>query len=67
MNDPLKDRFLGQPRTPDELRAMIEQAVLAEREACAKVCDARASVLGNYEDETKAARSCAEAIRNRSP
>jgi hypothetical protein len=39
MNDPLKNRFLGQPNSPEALQAMIDAAVLAEREACANTCE----------------------------
>jgi hypothetical protein len=39
MNDPLKNRFLGQPNSPEALQAMIEAAVMAEREACANTCE----------------------------
>ena len=46
-----------------EYKAQIEEAVLAEREACAKVCDRMAPI---YEDlGGSALESAAEAIRAR--
>ena len=40
-----------------------QKAVLAEREACAKVCDSR--YMGDNNREDMEARRCAEAIRAR--
>lgn len=37
--DALKNRFLGQPETPEQLKAIIDDAVKAEIEACADVAD----------------------------
>lgn len=45
------------------IEAELEKAVLAEREACAKICDA-AQLFGN-DDERWSAKCCAEAIRAR--
>jgi wobble nucleotide-excising tRNase len=42
----------------------LEQAVLAEREACAKVCDIFEKHVG-YADAKEAASTCAYAIRAR--
>lgn len=47
----------------DALRAYAEQAVLAEREECAKVCDSR--VVGDHNREDAEAARCAAAIRGR--
>ena len=46
-----------------EVRKEIEAAVLAEREACAKVCAAR--YMGDCNREDLEARRCADAIRSR--
>lgn len=71
MIDPLKNRFLGQPNTSDQLQALINAAVLAEREACASVAEkwesvfkpgTEARLLGHQE----AALDIAAAIRKRS-
>lgn len=43
---------------------MIEKAVLEEREACAKLCDAR--YMGDNNREDMEAKNCAAAIRARS-
>jgi len=48
----------------DELRQAIEDAVAAEREACAKVCEERQEVFQKYYTKGLAAM-CAEAIRAR--
>lgn len=40
MRDFLKG-FLGQPQTPERLKEMLEEAAAVEREACAKVCEAK--------------------------
>jgi len=42
---------------------LLDAAVKAEREACAKVCDAR--VIGDHNREDQEAKRCAEAIRAR--
>jgi hypothetical protein len=42
---------------------LVERAVEAEREACAKVCDAR--YMGDNNREDTESRRCAEAIRAR--
>jgi orotate phosphoribosyltransferase-like protein len=49
-----------------EVRAMIKEAVDAEREACAKVCDERAATHPIGSDEQCEAEDCAAAIRARS-
>lgn len=59
--DPLKNRFLGQPASPEEMKAMIDAAINAEREACAKVCED----LDLYQEDDPGA-SFAAAIRMRS-
>ena len=46
-----------------EVIKMIEAAVEAEREACAKVCEAR--YMGDNNREDMEARRCADAIRAR--
>lgn len=43
---------------------LIQLAAAEEREACAKVCDAR--VIGDHNREDREAKRCAEAIRARS-
>ena len=48
-----------------QVRAMINQAVLEEREACARVCEERQEVFQKYYIKGLAAM-CAEAIRARS-
>ena len=45
------------------LRELLEAAVKAEREACAKVCEAR--FVGDLTREDMEARRCAAAIRAR--
>jgi hypothetical protein len=47
-----------------EVIALVELAVRKEREACAKVCDAR--YMGDNNREDMEARRCAAAIRARS-
>ena len=49
--------------TEAKVRKQIEAAVLAEREACAKVCSAR--YMGDCNREDLEARRCADAIRSR--
>ena len=49
--------------TPQELERFAELVAAAEREACAKVCDA-AQLFGNS-DERWSAKCCSEAIRAR--
>ena len=44
---------------------MITEAVAAEREACAKVCDAEALFGGNNGRKEAGASNCADAIRAR--
>ena len=46
-----------------ELFDDLDKAVAAEREACAKVCDAR--VIGDHNREDQEAKRCAAAIRAR--
>jgi len=56
------------PITYEQVEKWIEAAVLAEREACAKVCDEYAAGDSNSEYDTgyiDAATSCAAAIRAR--
>ena len=45
------------------LKVLVDAAVAAEREACAKVCDAR--YMGDNNREDMEARRCAAAIRAR--
>jgi hypothetical protein len=45
------------------VKVMVQKAVEAEREACAKVCDAR--YMGDNNREDMEARRCAAAIRSR--
>lgn len=52
------------PLSENQLRHLITQAVEAEREACAKVCDAERS-LWNTSREALIAGICAAAIRAR--
>ena len=47
----------------DAVTAQHKQLILAEREACAKVCDAR--YMGDNNREDTESRRCAEAIRAR--
>lgn len=49
--------------TADQMRAYAEAAVKAEREACAKLCEAR--YMGDNNREDMEARACAAAIRAR--
>jgi isopenicillin N synthase-like dioxygenase len=58
----------------ETLMRMIAQAVEAEREACAKVCESEAEMFkscaygandGRYDWKEDGARDCAEAIRAR--
>jgi hypothetical protein len=49
----------------DELRQAIEDAVAAEREACAKVCDNRITNEAGMQREDYENRQCAAAIRAR--
>jgi hypothetical protein len=53
--------------TADVMRACWQAATLAEREACAKVCDAMVTGAGYREAACadQAAEICAEAIRAR--
>jgi hypothetical protein len=46
-----------------ELEAAVKAAIEAEREACAKVCEAR--YMGDNNREDAEARRCAAAIRSR--
>ena len=49
---------------PSDLEVQLAVlAVAAEREACAKVCDAR--VIGDHNREDQEAKRCADAIRAR--
>ena len=71
--DPLDAEWDKMPHTPDdyrrEIRALRERcaayaaAVEAEREACAKVCEARN--MGDNNREDMEAKRCAAAIRAR--
>ena len=49
--------------TEDLLKELEWQVAEREREACAKVCDAR--VIGDHNREDQEAKRCAEAIRAR--
>ena len=57
-NDPTEYTF-----TSDSLSKFAELIAAAEREACAKVCDAR--YMGDNNREDMEARRCAAAIRAR--
>jgi hypothetical protein len=46
-----------------ELQVKLAEAVAAERERCAKVCDEMANSRYLLDDERQVAHSCAEAIR----
>ena len=48
------------------LREMLEAAVKAEREACAKVCEERSATGDCYVEGSAEADGCAAAIRARS-
>jgi hypothetical protein len=56
------EREQGQ-RWYDAVTAQHKQLILAEREACAKVCDAR--YMGDNSREDMETKRCAEAIRAR--
>lgn len=59
-------RFAAFVRADERERAMRENAyVLAEREACAKVCDARAIEYDGFTEEQNASEKLAAAIRAR--
>ena len=45
------------------IKVLVQKAVAEEREACAKVCEAR--FMGDLNREDQEARRCAEAIRKR--
>ena len=47
----------------EDMKTIIEMAKEAEREACAKVCDAR--YMGDNNREDMEAKRCADAIRAR--
>ena len=48
--------------TPEQLKALVEIARADEREACARLCDAR--VLGDNNREDMEAKRCAADIRS---
>ena len=50
----------------DAVTAQHKQAILAEREACAKVCDTRAAEYDGFSAEQNASEKLAAAIRARS-
>ena len=50
--------------TSEQMRAYARAAVLAERERCAKVCEAEAESLGSGGKRDAAALCCAADIRN---
>ena len=52
-------------RLDDEWKARLEAAVLAEREACARVCDEQAAFWPIGSDEQCEAEDCAYRIRTR--
>lgn len=60
--------FIGTVYTADQMKAYAEKAVLAEREACAIVCDELAGLLIGHNDRDggEIAIYLREAIRNRS-
>lgn len=47
----MHNRFLGQPDTHEELVRMIQAAVVAEREECAKLCEEIKYTGFGYEPE----------------
>jgi hypothetical protein len=58
----------------DNIKILVQKAVLAEREACAKVCESEAEMFkscaygagdGRYDWKEDGARECAAAIRAR--
>ncbi len=49
----------------DELRQKLEQAVAAEREACAKVCEGYNTRQFYNDEDMEVANECAQAIRAR--
>ena len=51
--------------TAATVRRLIAEAVAAEREACAKACEARAPCNGRMDEWDAAAVTCAAAIRSR--
>lgn len=61
------EHFAELVRADERDRAMHENAyVLAEREACAKVCDVEAEFAGSNGKKDAPASNCAAAIRARS-
>jgi hypothetical protein len=59
------DYFIPGDALFDEIEAFAELVAEAEREACAKVCDERASKAPMGSDEQCEAEDCAYAIRAR--
>lgn len=51
--------YLGSVYTKEQMRAFAEKAVLAEREACAKVCD-EYSATGKIEEFDRGWLACAK-------
>jgi hypothetical protein len=54
-----------QKKWQDQTAVEIHEAVLEEREACAKVCDARAIEYDGFTEEQNASEKLATAIRAR--
>lgn len=57
------DNFTTWTVSTPHLVELVKRAIEAEREACAKVCDAR--YMGDNNREDMEAKRCAEAIRAR--
>lgn len=62
--DELLDWYFNQHRGVT-VAEQIQAAVLAEREACAQMCDAEAGLWGKRDEAGTVARSLAESIRAR--
>lgn len=56
-------KYQSEKARADAAEAALRDAVLAEREACAKVCEAHAATAWEHEG---GALNCAEQIRHRS-
>lgn len=60
---PNRDRMAHPIYTADQVEEIRRAAVLAERERCAKVCEAEAESLGSSGKRDASALCCAAAIR----
>ena len=59
-------RFIGAVYTPEQMKAYAEKAVLAEREACAQVCESMRPTEREFDQRFYTACTLnANAIRNR--